>query len=64
MMPAGACVGSCLGVLSFGSGGVTWFSACQVPYALIALFLLAGLAVYYLIWKYFVGFLNRVLGIA
>jgi hypothetical protein len=26
--------------------------------------LLAGLAAYYLVWKYIVGFLNRVLGIA
>jgi hypothetical protein len=26
--------------------------------------LLAALAAYYLVWKYIVGFLNRVLGIA
>jgi hypothetical protein len=64
LMPAGACVGSCLGVLTLGPGGVTWFQACQVPYAYFAIFLLAGIAVYYLIWKYIVGFLNRVLGIA
>ena len=64
MMPTGACVASCLGVLQFGSNGVIWFQACQWPYALIAMFLLAGLAAYYLVWKYIVGFLNRVLGIA
>jgi hypothetical protein len=64
MVPTGAFVGSCLGVLSLGSGGVRWFQACQVPYAFIALLLLAGMAVYYLIWKYIVGFLNRVMGIA
>ena len=64
MMPVGACVGSCLGVLSLGSNGVTWFQTCEVPYAYFAIFFLAVLAVYYLVWKYIVGFLNRVLGIA
>jgi hypothetical protein len=31
---------------------------------LVALCFLAALALYYLVWKYVVGFLNRVLGIA
>jgi hypothetical protein len=64
MMPLGATTASCLGVLELGTSGVTWFHACQVPYALIAPVFLAVLAVYYLVWKYIVGFLNRVLGIA
>jgi hypothetical protein len=64
MMPTGALVGSSLGVLVLGAHGVTWFQACEVSYALIALFLLAALAAYYLLWKYVVGYLNRVLGIA
>jgi hypothetical protein len=57
-------VATCLGVLEFGSLGVTWFHVCAVPYALIAPCFLAALAGYYLVWKYIVGFLNRVLGIA
>ena len=64
MAPVGALVASSLGVLALDSHGVTWFQACQVSYALIAPCFLAALAVYYLIWKYIVGFLNRVLGIA
>jgi hypothetical protein len=64
MAPAGAMTASCLGVLVLGSHGVTWFNACQVPYALIAPCFLAALAGYYLVWKYIVGSLNRVLGIA
>lgn len=64
MAPAGALVATSLGVLQFGSHGVTWFQACQVSYALIAPCFVAALAGYYLIWKYIVGFLNRVLGIA
>ena len=64
MAPVGALVATCLHVLEFGSPGVTWFQACQVPYALIAPCFLAALVAYYLIWKYIVGSLNRVLEIA
>jgi hypothetical protein len=64
MAPVGALVATCLHVLEFGPYGVTWFQACYVPYALIAPCFLAALAGYYLVWKYIVGFLNRVLGIA
>ncbi len=62
--PLGATTAHCLGVLQFGSQGVIWFHACLVPYALIAPCFLAALAAYYLVWKYIVGFLNRVMGIA
>ncbi len=64
MAPVGALVATSLGVLSLGSHSATWFQACEIPYALIAPFFLAALAGYYLVWKYIVGFLNRVLGIA
>ena len=64
MAPVGALVATCLGVLEIGSHGVIWFQACHVPYALIAPCFLAALVGYYLVWKYIVGFLNRVLGIA
>jgi hypothetical protein len=62
--PTGAVVASCLGMLQIGARGVTWFQTCQIPYAFIAVVFLAGVAGYYLVWKYIVGFLNRVLGIA
>jgi hypothetical protein len=64
LVPSGAILGSCLGILSLGSRGVTWFHAVYVPYAWIAPCFLAALAGYYLLWKYVVGFLNRTLGIA
>jgi len=64
IMPMGATTASCLGVLQLGTHGATWFQACQIPYALIAPCFLAALVGYYLVWKYIVGFLNRVLGIA
>lgn len=64
LAPAGATTASCLGVLALGSHGATWFQACEIPYTLIVPCFLAALAGYYLVWKYIVGFLNRVLGIA
>lgn len=64
LAPSGAILASCLGILSLGSLGVTWFHTLYVPYAWIAPCFLAALAAYYLLWKYIVGFLNRVLGIA
>jgi len=64
MAPAGAFIASSLGVLILSAQGASWFQACLVPYALIAPAFLVALAVYYLVWKYIVGFLNLVLGIA
>jgi hypothetical protein len=62
--PIGATVANCLGLLQFGDHGVTYFQTVHVPYALLPVFILAAMAGYYLVWKYIVGFLNRVLGIA
>jgi hypothetical protein len=56
--------GSCLGILAPGPHGLTCFQAVLVPYALVVPIFLGALAGYYLVWKYIVGFLNRVLGIA
>jgi len=64
MVPTGALVATCLGILQIGSHGVVWFESCAVSYALIGPGFLAGLAAYYLVWKYVVGYLNGVLGIA
>lgn len=64
LMPMGATLATCLGVLVLGSHSATWFHAIEVPYVLIAPCFLGALAGYYLVWKYIVGFLNRVVGIA
>ena len=64
LLPVGATFARCYGILAFGAGGVTWFNACAIPYALIAVVFCCGVAVYYLVWKYIVGFLNGTLGIA
>lgn len=64
MVPVGALIATHAGVLTLGASSVTWFNAVTVPYSLIALFLLIGMTAYYLAWKYIVGFVNRLLGIA
>lgn len=64
LLPSGAIAGQCLGVIALSANGVTWFQALHLPYALVACGFLAGTAIYYLVWKHVVGFLNRVLGIA
>jgi hypothetical protein len=64
MAPLGALVATSLNVLQFRSNGMLWFQALSIPYALVIPGFLVAMAAYYLVWKYLVGFLNRVLGIA
>ncbi|HUV71207.1 MAG TPA: hypothetical protein VMW15_16225 [Terracidiphilus sp.] len=63
-VPTGAFIASSLGMLKIGATGITWFQTCHIPYGILAVIFLAAVAGYYLVWKYIVGFLNRVLGIA
>jgi hypothetical protein len=64
MAPLGSLGGCWLGFLTIGTHGITWFQGVTLPYYLIAPWFLAGLVIYYLVWKYVVAFLNQVLGIA
>ena len=52
------------GFLTIGTDGVTWFQAITVPYFLIVPWFFAAVVIYYLVWKYLVGFFNQLLGIA
>jgi hypothetical protein len=62
--PLGAALAKGLGVLTFGVQGITWFQAIPIPYAVLAPAFFVTLALYYLVWKYIVGSLNRLLEIA
>jgi hypothetical protein len=64
LLPAGTTLATCLGILVLRQQEVTWFNAISLPYAWIAVGFACALAAYYLAWKYVVGYLNRVLGIA
>ncbi|HYL11661.1 MAG TPA: hypothetical protein VEV41_01405 [Terriglobales bacterium] len=64
LAPAGLILGTSLGVLARTEQGLVWFGAVQVHYLHFAIIFPAVLVVYYLVWKYLVGFLNGMLGIA
>jgi hypothetical protein len=64
LLPAGTVIARCAGLIDLETGSVFWFHAFHIPYALVACGFAAGVAIYYLVWKYIVGFVDRVLGIA
>jgi hypothetical protein len=64
MLPLGTLIGTHLGALQLGATHAVWFGMLHIPYAIIGLCFAAALAGYYLAWKYIVGFVNHVLGIA
>jgi hypothetical protein len=68
MAPLGVLVAKCLGIFSVSPEGVYWFEQVTIPYAQLVPAAIAqfcgALVVYYLVWKYIVGSLNRVLEIA
>ena len=65
LAPLGALVTLRFNLLAVGPapGEVVYFQQIHLPYGLIVLLICAGVAVYYLVWKYFVNFFNEVLGI-
>jgi len=64
LVPTGYLLGRALGILTLGPEGVLYLQAFTLPYAVFAFAFAFALVAYYLIWKYLVGFFNRVLGIA
>jgi hypothetical protein len=64
LAPAGFLLGHSLGFLETTGHGFTYFGVVEIHYAHVALVFPAVLIVYYLIWKYLIGFFNRVAGIA
>jgi hypothetical protein len=64
IVPLGYLIGSALGVVSLAPQCVVYFHAIQVPYIFLAAGFAFALIIYYLVWKYLVGFFNQVLGIA
>jgi hypothetical protein len=64
LVPAGFFLARALGVLQITSHGLIYFGLVEIQYAYVALIFTFGVIVYYLIWKYLIGFLNRVAGVA
>ena len=63
LAPAGFFLGQSLGFLKAGHGFL-YFDVVEIHYPLVALVFAAVLVIYYLAWKYVIGFFNRLLGIA
>lgn len=64
LAPCGLALAHAMGFLTLGSAGIVCFEQQVIPYQYVGLAVTIGVIVYYLIWKYLVGFFNQVLGIA
>jgi hypothetical protein len=64
LAPVGFLLGRGLGFLKTTGYGFTYFDVVQVHYVHLALVFLAAVIIYYIVWKYLIGFFNRVAGIA
>ena len=64
LMPAGAVIATWLGILALGQHGVTWFQAFYFPVYVDRACISGSPGRLLPLWKYVVGFVNRVLGIA
>jgi hypothetical protein len=64
LAPAGVLLGCSLGFLQSTGHGFIYFGVIDVRYIHLALVFPAVVIVYYLVWKYLIGFFNRVVGIA
>jgi len=64
LAPCGFALARGLGFVTLGSGGIQCVEQYVIPYPYVASVFAIGLIVYYLVWKYLVGFFNQVLGIA
>ena len=62
--PAGFLLGRSLGFLHTTQYGFVYFGVVEIHYTFLAVVFPAALIVYYLVWKYLIGFCNRVAGIA
>ena len=64
LAPTGIILARSLGFLKVTSYGFIYFGVVQIHYVHVALVFPAVLIVYYLVWKYLIGFFNQVAGIA
>jgi len=62
--PMALLLGTILGLVEITPSGLLYLQTVHAPYALVAIGFCCALIVYYFVWKYLVGFLNEVLGIA
>jgi hypothetical protein len=64
LAPAGFLLGRSLGFLNATGYGFVYFGVLEVHCVHVAVVFPVVLIVYYLVWKYLIGFFNRIAGIA
>lgn len=64
LAPAGFLLGRFLGFLQFTGQGFVYFGILNIQFTHIALIFPVAVIIYYLAWKYLIGALNQVVGIA
>lgn len=62
--PLGFVAGRAMGVLQITPEGFVYFGAVRIDYAHWLIVICIAVAIYYLVWKYVVNFLNEVIGVA
>jgi hypothetical protein len=63
LVPAGLVVARTLGILHPTADGLVYFQAVKVSYAHLGFMIPVLVVIYYLVWKYAIGFLNGVVGV-
>jgi len=63
LAPIGFAIASTQGFLRVEHSAIVWFDIIRVPVWFLGFAPFIAITAYYLIWKYLVGFLNRVQGI-
>lgn len=63
LAPIGVTFAISMGFIRLTQGGVKYFGILLIPYWYLIFAPFIGIAAYYLLWKYVVGFFNRVLGV-
>ena len=61
--PAGFLLGRSLGFLQFTGHTFVYFGVVNVHFGHIAIIFAVAVIIYYLVWKYLIGFFNEVVGI-
>lgn len=63
LAPMGYVAATILGFLKTTAHGFAYFDVVHVPFARVGIIFSVAIAIYYLAWKYAVGFMNRVVEI-
>jgi hypothetical protein len=64
LAPAGFLLGRGLNFLQFTGHSFVYFGILNIRFEYIAMIFPIALIIYYLVWKYLIGFFNEVVGIA